>query len=304
MSKPYPYYCPMDNLPTSKVQQFVDDVGARRVSCRYGGVRDEKGRPDGTEGLLLGTITKDVEFICEPDASGSTLFLGELNFDFRYEGGFEEGRFNDSGKYDVQEWKWSLDPRTEELPYPRYGANFVEEINPNEGSIHYDSSKMFTGTFTYEGGFKEGRFHGRGKYEDNNGDWYDGHWEDGKPHGIGIVEFATGTIYGGDWKYGKPDGIGVLKFRSYVKRHPSKSSMPQSDLEKHGAPKNRFEGHWKNGVRHGVILSGGMDGTSSLGIWKNGRLFAKSDTKTKKELELEVLHLRFRLSEIDSANSL
>ena len=52
---------------------------------------------------------------------------------------------------------------------------------------------------SYEGGFKDGRFHGAGVLKYPNGDVYEGNFEMDRLYGVGIMTCLDGTINEGPW---------------------------------------------------------------------------------------------------------
>jgi len=62
----------------------------------------------------------------------------------------------------------------------------------------------------YEGGIKEGLFHGKGIATYADGSSYDGEWKDGQRHGKGIATYADDYSYDGEWKDNKRHGKGIL----------------------------------------------------------------------------------------------
>ena len=60
----------------------------------------------------------------------------------------------------------------------------------------------------YEGSFKDGLNHGKGKLKTRNKRSYEGDWKNDKPHGFGINTFPNGKIYTGNFFKGKPVGDG------------------------------------------------------------------------------------------------
>ena len=60
----------------------------------------------------------------------------------------------------------------------------------------------------YEGSFKDGLKHGKGKLKTRNKRSYEGDWKNDKHHGFGINTFPNGKIYTGNFIKGKPDGDG------------------------------------------------------------------------------------------------
>ena len=68
----------------------------------------------------------------------------------------------------------------------------------------------------YNGEWKDGKHHGKGKMTYANGDVYDGEWEDGK------MTYADGVVYNGEWKDGK--------------KHVGKMTYANGDV---------YDGEWK-----------------------------------------------------------
>ena len=81
----------------------------------------------------------------------------------------------------------------------------------------------------YEGDWKDGKGHGKGKCTYASGNMYEGDWKDGKKHGKGKHTWANGNVYEGDYKDGKKHGKG-------------KYTWANGDV---------YEGDWKDGNRHG-----------------------------------------------------
>ena len=65
----------------------------------------------------------------------------------------------------------------------------------------------------YEGGFKDGYFHGQGTRLTWDGR-YDGEFKDGEPDGRGKMKFTLGGSYEGEWKDGKFHGQGTAVYIS------------------------------------------------------------------------------------------
>lgn len=97
----------------------------------------------------------------------------------------------------------------------------------------------------YEGGFKNGKFHGFGDYYDFKNKYsYKGNWANGKKNGFGIEEdYANNTKYEGQWKNDEFNGQGKFVWKDEL------------DVNY-----EEYEGDWKNKKRTGK-------GTYK---WKNG----------------------------------
>lgn len=74
------------------------------------------------------------------------------------------------------------------------------------GKVRYDNG---TG---YDGGFKDGKYHGQGTYKQNGVFEYIGEWKDGKRNGQGTGTFANGNKYVGEWKDDNYHGQGTFTY--------------------------------------------------------------------------------------------
>ncbi|MBK8367262.1 MAG: TPM domain-containing protein [Bacteroidetes bacterium] len=100
----------------------------------------------------------------------------------------------------------------------------------------------------YEGGFKNGKFHGFGDYYDYTNKYsYKGNWVNGKKSGFGIEEdYTNNTKYEGEWKNDAYHGKGKFTWQG------------QLDLNY-----EEYDGEWKDGKRTGI-------GTYK---WKDGNIY-------------------------------
>lgn len=103
----------------------------------------------------------------------------------------------------------------------------------------------------YEGGFKNGKFHGFGDYYDFTNKYsYKGNWVNGKKNGFGIEEdFTNKTKYEGEWKNDVFNGKGKFTWQD------------QLDLNY-----EEYDGEWKDGKRTGIGTYKWKDGT----VYKGG----------------------------------
>ena len=85
-----------------------------------------------------------------------------------------------------------------------YNKNMIEYKNDekSQGKQTFDNGDI------YEGSFKDGLKHGKGKLKTRNDRSYEGDWKNDKPHGFGINTFPNGKIYTGRFENGKPVGDG------------------------------------------------------------------------------------------------
>ena len=76
-----------------------------------------------------------------------------------------------------------------------------------EGLPHNGPYQYHDGT-TYEGQFKNGKRHGKGKRVWPDGSFYLGYWFEDQSQGDGLQCYANGDIYKGQWREGKSHGFG------------------------------------------------------------------------------------------------
>lgn len=98
----------------------------------------------------------------------------------------------------------------------------------------------------YEGGLKNGKFHGYGDYYDFTKKYsYKGNWANGKKSGFGVEEdYANNTKYEGEWKNDTYNGKGNFTWQD------------QLDLNY-----EEYDGEWKDGKRTGIGTYKWKDGT-------------------------------------------
>ena len=65
---------------------------------------------------------------------------------------------------------------------------------------------------SYEGEFKNSKYHGKGKYKWHNGVKTDGNWINGERDGYCVDIYPDGTKFEGNYKQGKENGYGKLTY--------------------------------------------------------------------------------------------
>ncbi|MBH0076095.1 hypothetical protein I6F48_11030 [Pseudoalteromonas sp. SWYJ118] len=141
---------------------------------------------------------------------------------------------------------------SEEYPCQYFGGyklnNIRDGYTKSQQSLSYNNSK---GTFgDYIGELKNNVPHGQGSFFSKGNYTYIGQFEHGLFNGQGLLQEAYGFLtYEGMWLKNKPNGYG----------------------------KNRvFEGHWKDGLAHGVgklkINRQGFHAVTVEGNWQDGKI--------------------------------
>uniref|UniRef100_A0A8C5WAY0 MORN repeat containing 1 n=1 Tax=Leptobrachium leishanense TaxID=445787 RepID=A0A8C5WAY0_9ANUR len=125
-----------------------------------------------------------------------------------------------------------------------YAGEVKKQLRHGYGVYIYSNS-----FFRYEGEWKNGKKHGRGKFLLKDGSYYEGEFMDGEITGNGLQYWASsGNTYSGDFQNGEPHGFGVMQYKDGGK----------------------YEGEFVLGIRegHGLLLD--RDGqTYKGGFHKN-----------------------------------
>ena len=106
----------------------------------------------------------------------------------------------------------------------------------------------------YEGEWREGLMHGRGKYTFADGTFYEGEWKDDKRHGRGKEAFADGRIYDGEWKEDNRHGRAKFTFADGAK----------------------YEGEFVDGLLHGQVTHTLASGEKYVGEFLKGQRVTNS----------------------------
>lgn len=129
-----------------------------------------------------------------------------------------------------------------------YNGDYFGGRRQGQGTLKLKDGSLYVGDFL------EGKKHGQGKVQWTNGNWYNGNWEKGKKHGKGIMHWITrNEKYEGDWKNNKPDGVGTHIWLEKKKTHQ--------------ILRNRYEGEFLNGLRHGYGVFYYANGARYEGEW-------------------------------------
>ncbi|KAL4461520.1 hypothetical protein ABPG74_016144, partial [Tetrahymena malaccensis] len=190
---------------------------------------------------------------------------------------------------------------------PDYTNNTVKNILNKLGNYIYkysqydDKDAVKLGLYqlkngdVYQGQWKNGLRHGRGKLLYKNGSVYEGYWEkniangygrfidrdgnvyegqckNGNSHGFGICNYANGAQYIGEWVDNKKTGNGIEKF-------PDGASYEGQFLEdkKNGEGKlilpngEQYEGQFINNIFHGFGMYTWNDNSFYIGEWKDNQ---------------------------------
>ncbi|EPG65630.1 MORN repeat protein [Leptospira wolffii] len=98
------------------------------------------------------------------------------------------------------------------LPLLAFGAYYYLSPECSQGDCKNGFGiESLPGRYRFEGEFKNGLAHGKGRLELANGEYYEGEWKNGIKEGRGLQRFSDGRYYEGFWKENKENGKGILK---------------------------------------------------------------------------------------------
>ena len=106
-----------------------------------------------------------------------------------------------------------------------------------------------------------------------SGDQYSGEVdEDGKAHGNGTLNFDEGGYYSGEFKHGKAHGQGTTHypgFFTYIGEHRDGRGHGYGIIDNHST-REKYEGYVVNDMKHGKGKIVKLDGSVIEGTWENG----------------------------------
>lgn len=129
----------------------------------------------------------------------------------------------------------------------------------------------------YKGNWYQGKRDGKGEIGYKSGAVYKGEFKDGKRHGFGVIYYRSGNFYQGQFKNGQKWGYGEMYwedskevFRGFWRENKQNGYGEHVWLEKfnkHKNLRNRYEGMFLDGMRHGIGCFYYSDGTRYEGEW-------------------------------------
>ncbi|KAM5322066.1 MORN repeat-containing protein 1 [Glossophaga mutica] len=141
---------------------------------------------------------------------------------------------------------------------------------PQDGYGVYTFPNSF---FRYEGEWKGGKTHGRGKLLLKDGSYYEGEFADGEIAGEGCRHWAaTGNTYSGHFVLGEPQGHGIMKYGAggYYE-----GAMSHGMREGHGClvdqDGNLYRGSFHSNKQHGRGHVAFRNGDTYDGDWVRGQ---------------------------------
>eukprot|EP01029_Cantina_marsupialis_P029736 TRINITY_DN782100_c0_g1_i1.p1 TRINITY_DN782100_c0_g1~~TRINITY_DN782100_c0_g1_i1.p1 ORF type:complete len:221 (+),score=27.86 TRINITY_DN782100_c0_g1_i1:145-807(+) len=148
--------------------------------------------------------------------AGNSIRHGNGTLEFpnmdKFEGEFIDGMREGFGTFSSQKgeriyvgyWKSSL-----KHGHGRETWKVGEYEGSWEKNLYHGNGRLKTPRGVYEGEFRNGYKSGKGKMSwISKGQTYVGDWKEGKMHGFGRIECENGTVYEGDFRNGMKNGEG------------------------------------------------------------------------------------------------
>ena len=143
---------------------------------------------------------------------------------------------------------WIVDPYGDQGEY--------EGSLDDEGLPHGSDGQMtYVDLRTYQGEWRHGQWHGRGKATFANGDTFDGMYHQDQRHGYGIYQWKDGRSYQGGFCLDQRQGVGEYKW-------PDGS---------------HYKGDFHKGLRHGNGVYTFRDGSVYTGEWNKGKYHGQGE---------------------------
>eukprot|EP00605_Chrysophyceae_sp_TOSAG23-4_P000385 GSChrysophyteH1.ASY1.ANO1.441.1 assembled CDS len=110
-------------------------------------------------------------------------------------------------------------------------------------------------------------------YDEQTGEVYEGGWHNGRRHGRGVCLYADGSMYEGQWSNGKECGHGVLMIgdRKVLYTGEWMDGLMHGNGTYNFFNGDRYQGDWREGNRHGKGEFVTHDGCKYVGDWKENR---------------------------------
>ncbi|MCB2221566.1 MAG: protein kinase [Bacteroidetes bacterium] len=147
-----------------------------------------------------------------------------------------------------------------------------ESENPLQteiGSINY-------GEYLYIGGILDGKPHGNGVQDFDNGNQYKGSFINGKRQGQGTFTWGNGMEYTGEWKTDEPNGDGIMIYdQGNWYKGQFKAWKRWGNGTYHWKSGAQYNGQWQDDKKYGYGTMKWNDGREYSGYWKNDMMNGK-----------------------------
>ncbi|MBS1935858.1 MAG: hypothetical protein JST96_17800, partial [Bacteroidetes bacterium] len=112
---------------------------------------------------------------------------------------------------------------------------------------------------------------GEGEAEfDDNGATYKGGWRDGKFNGKGLFTWKSGEIYDGYFKNGYREGDAKYTYKEGILEGTWRAGTLQGSIHADFNNGNKYDGNWMNNTENGYGTFTWKNGDKYVGYWLNG----------------------------------
>ncbi|XP_063922367.1 alsin isoform X2 [Zophobas morio] len=146
------------------------------------------------------------------------------------------------------------------------------------GSYAFTRNSGFFKDSTYTGRWLNGKMHGNGKLQWNDGKVFTGQFSNNLLCGFGVMEIPNVGTYEGQWKDNQQNGLGVFKYANTdVYRGHFKDGQPHGHgfLQKGNFMANAasfYIGDWVNGMKNGYgVMDDIANGEKYIGSWMDNK---------------------------------
>lgn len=153
------------------------------------------------------------------------------------------------------------------ITYPKADPCISGNCKNGKGKKQYTTS-------VYEGQFKDGKAHGKGKEVWDNGNTYEGNYVNDLKEGKGIYTWSSGNTYNGEYKNNLREGKGIFTWKESGDRYEGEYLAG----ERHGkgtyiwkSNGNSYTGDWKNNERTGQGVFNWANGGKYVGEFNNNK---------------------------------
>ncbi|KAM0916098.1 hypothetical protein ACQ4PT_010395 [Festuca glaucescens] len=156
------------------------------------------------------------------------------------------------------------------------GSSCVYEGGWRQGMRHGRGRTLWPSGAIHEGEYSAGYMDGEGTYigsSDSSLSSYKGGWKLDRKHGHGIQTYCNGDMYEGPWVQGQMEGHGCrytwANGTTYVGAMRN-GLMSGKGVLTWSATGDSFQGNWLDGAMHGYGLYTWQDGGCYVGTWTRG----------------------------------
>jgi hypothetical protein len=156
-------------------------------------------------------------------------------------------------------------------PYGDAGS-YTGFVNPTtqrpcgKGTMEYYDGR------TYQGDWKDGRWHGTVKVQFANGDMYQGDYVKDQRSGVGKYTWKDGRVYEGSFRDDQRNGMGEYKWPDGAcYKGFFRAGHRDGEGEYRFADGSVYTGEWKEGKYHGLGECRWADGRVYKGEWNMGK---------------------------------